>query len=62
MNNDNVPDGIEEALDHGYGISVAFNRNGTLLAVGCGTGHLVVYVFSIFLFLLHHLLYLSSMV
>ena len=39
-----TPDQIMECLEHGYSQTLAFNRRGTLLAVGTGDGQVAMYV------------------
>ncbi|KAK3275271.1 hypothetical protein CYMTET_16586 [Cymbomonas tetramitiformis] len=41
----NVPEVIEEYLDHGVATCIAFNRRATLLAAGCTSGSIVIWDF-----------------
>ncbi len=42
---DEYPDHVEETLAYGAAQCVAFNRRGTLMAVGCKTGQIVIWDF-----------------
>ena len=39
------PEVIEDSLEEGYAVTMAFNRRGSLLAVGCNDGRVVIWDF-----------------